>query len=226
MGNAKKTRGTRKKRFKKRAYSTKLLKPASSMPFASKKTATLTYADSYGIQFANSDVASEWLFRVNSPWDPDTSVGGHQPLGYDQYAALYKNYLVTGFGFDVTFLNPSQNGIGCGIRCENAGYAIPGKYYSAIAELRGQKISFIDLSKRIARFKGFIKPWDIQGITEKEYRDAVEQTGALVTANPNTELYLSMFAFGTNLTAGSVTVAVRVYYSIEFYNPVTLAQSS
>ena len=36
------------------------------------------------------------FFRANSIYDPDAAVGGHQPLGADQWAPFYNSYVVLG----------------------------------------------------------------------------------------------------------------------------------
>lgn len=41
-------------------------------------------------------------FRANSLFDPDYSVGGHQPYGFDQLATFYQHYVVIGSKITVT----------------------------------------------------------------------------------------------------------------------------
>ena len=38
----------------------------------------------------------EYIWRINNIFDPNQTGTGHQPLSHDQWAALYKNYLVYG----------------------------------------------------------------------------------------------------------------------------------
>lgn len=55
----------------------------------------MKYVDNY--QFGNGVLTTftqEW--RGNGPFDPDFSVGGHQPLGWDQLSTLYNNVLCYG----------------------------------------------------------------------------------------------------------------------------------
>lgn len=44
-------------------------------------------------------------FRGNSMYDPDFSGLGNQPIGFDQWAYLYKNYRVNGCAIRATFMN-------------------------------------------------------------------------------------------------------------------------
>jgi hypothetical protein len=52
-------------------------------------------------------VGTQSLFRLNSIFDPNSAVGGHQPYGYDQLAALYNRYRVLRTKWKVTFGNQS-----------------------------------------------------------------------------------------------------------------------
>lgn len=50
------------------------------------------------------------VFRLNSMYDPDTSVtNGHQPLGYDQWNTFYNKYRVFKADVVLTFTNSSSN---------------------------------------------------------------------------------------------------------------------
>lgn len=47
-------------------------------------------------------------FRANGLFDPDFSVGGHQPRGYDQWMALYWNWVVLSAKITVKFSRPFE----------------------------------------------------------------------------------------------------------------------
>jgi len=57
----------------------------------------------YSTNFDVSGIVSYWThgFRANGMYDPDAGVGGHQPLGFDQYMALYSRYEVVTSKIDV-----------------------------------------------------------------------------------------------------------------------------
>ncbi len=51
---------------------------------------------------------SQAVYRLNSIFDPDASVGGHQPYGYDQMAALYNRYRVLKARWHIEFGTSTQ----------------------------------------------------------------------------------------------------------------------
>lgn len=58
-----------------------------------------------------SQVVHSTTMRANSLYDPDHTLGGEQPLGYDQYAALYKKYYVKGLKVTVDFYAYAASGV-------------------------------------------------------------------------------------------------------------------
>jgi len=67
--------------------------------------ATLKYCD-YGIQIdPGVGTAAVRVFNANGLYDPDFASGGHQPAGFDQYMALYHEYVVLGSTIKVWGVN-------------------------------------------------------------------------------------------------------------------------
>lgn len=62
-------------------------------PFPAIHQATLRYSITINLDPTAGQVASH-VFRSNSIFDPDYTATGHQPYGFDQYAALYNHYRV------------------------------------------------------------------------------------------------------------------------------------
>lgn len=68
----------------------------------------LTYYQSIYLD-GGSDTTTSWPFSFNSLYDPDQTIGGHQPLYYDNYAALYGKYKVSFSKMTVTVVNHNVN---------------------------------------------------------------------------------------------------------------------
>jgi len=66
------------------------------------KVVTLRYAES--VTLLDSGVANQCtshIFRLTSGYDPDYTAVGHQPLGYDQWAAFYEECCVESVTYDI-----------------------------------------------------------------------------------------------------------------------------
>lgn len=48
---------------------------------------------------------------LNSMFDPDPAVGGHQPFGSDQMRTMYDRYTVVGVSYKATFYSSSASGV-------------------------------------------------------------------------------------------------------------------
>jgi hypothetical protein len=69
---------------------------------------TLKYTELLTLSMATT-VGNQQTMRLNSIFDPNSAVGGHQPYGYDQLAALYNRYRVLRTRWRITFGNQAGN---------------------------------------------------------------------------------------------------------------------
>lgn len=65
----------------------------------------LPYATTFLLIPGGTTAATGHMFRLNSVYDPDYTATGHQPRGYDQWAALYAYYRVHVATYSVTASN-------------------------------------------------------------------------------------------------------------------------
>lgn len=80
-------------------------------PFAANSTkACLIYNTPLTINpAAGATSGAIHVFRANSLYDPDFSSGGHQPMYFDNYSAVYSKYRVNYAKITVTVVNTSVN---------------------------------------------------------------------------------------------------------------------
>lgn len=71
----------------------------------------LTYVDAITLN-ATPSLAAKYFYRCNSLFDPDFTATGHQPMGFDQYAALYNHYHVHSAYIECIFSGPDNNASG------------------------------------------------------------------------------------------------------------------
>lgn len=107
MAKRKRSKSTSSKKYKKsKPFTTAIVKAGRSrivgIP-AGQKVQMKYYEE---INMKNLVVAySEATYRAFSIYDPAVAVGGHQPLGHDQWAVFYKKYRVMGSKIEVRFSN-------------------------------------------------------------------------------------------------------------------------
>ncbi len=62
--------------------------------FPKRITATLCYSTSIVLTKSSQGNSAFLTYRLNGIYDPFPAIGGHQPRGYDQLAAIYNKYVV------------------------------------------------------------------------------------------------------------------------------------
>jgi len=99
-------KGKVKKNFRKtykKAYKKNYKKNYKSIPqgFPMSTVAKLRYCETGSIDPEAG--VEKVVYSANGMFDPTTAVGGHQPLGFDQYAVIYDHYVVLGSKIHVVF---------------------------------------------------------------------------------------------------------------------------
>lgn len=92
-------RGRRRRGQRRRRWGNVLSVSANPPPVGWKRVVRHRYNDQGVIQLVNGalpNAYTTWSFKVNDLYDPDATVGGHQPFGRDQMAALFGRYCVIG----------------------------------------------------------------------------------------------------------------------------------
>lgn len=57
---------------------------------------------------ATSGAPNAYIFRANGLYDPDATIGGHQPIGFDQFMAMYDHFTVIASKIRVELQNTSS----------------------------------------------------------------------------------------------------------------------
>lgn len=65
--------------------------------------ARMRYCDSVALNGCALADATALIYSANGAWDPQTAVGGHQPMGFDQLMAFYQHYTVMSSVLTVDF---------------------------------------------------------------------------------------------------------------------------
>lgn len=190
------------------------------------KYITLRYTETFNFTLATA-TGTQSLFRLNSIFDPNSAVGGHQPYGYDQLAALYNRYRVLSCHWKVVFGTQTST------------------YRIVILPINGALASAITTSLTFetacempraklyvqggggsptVTARGGIKLNDLNGVTIPEYL-ADDRFEAQIGANPAEVMNLVIGNY--NATAGTITIdyTVEISYCVDLHDPIALAGS-
>lgn len=74
-------------------------------PIPQRKVVTLRYAESNVSLDPAAGIPADYFFRANDLYDPNYTGAGHQPLGFDQWMALYTKFSVLNSKITVKFSN-------------------------------------------------------------------------------------------------------------------------
>lgn len=83
--------------------------PRNMFGFPGSLTSIIRYSDTVSVSSGSGVSANGNVWRMNSVFDPDYTNLGHQPLYYDQFTAVYDNYVVLASKITATY---SPNGDG------------------------------------------------------------------------------------------------------------------
>lgn len=205
-----------KRRLRRKAVPTTLVNRALT-PIPARFITKMKYSE-----FVNTDSFGQYIYNLNSIFDPNRTGVGHQPYGFDTLATLYNRYRV----------------ISCGYRLQVAGdaptayilSAIPGNEVIApttISEVReNPRAKYIQQNVGAAavtlRSKCYIP--SLVGRTKAQYM-ADDRYQALVTASPSELALLNLMTANTADVGVTTKVQVLLEYTVEFFDIKHLAQS-
>jgi len=168
------------------------------------------------------------VFNLNSLFDPDQSGGGHQPLEFSQWAAMYNRYLVRRCRYRVTFCQNSTTSITVvGVAPQNnSNTALSLTQQRAALESPYGKAHMFSLSPNQPGFviTGNIDLARLTGVTPTKYAsDDVYQ--AVVGASPSEIMGLHIFAFDLAATNVNISFIVELEFDAALWDRANVASS-
>lgn len=209
----------RKKRKPRRKRNNGFLSVPNGMPKTGR--AKLRYVEFRSIIAATGSLITV-EYRANGLFDPRADTGGHQPMGFDEWAALFNHYVVVGSKCTFVFSPTTDTNMTCGVYLSSA----PSSYTSWIEfneAKRGSQRMITDAEKTTTvsvnySAKKFFNITDI--------KDNFSRLGAAVSADPTEQAHFIGWIQATDLNS-SVTAecSVAVDYIVDFSEPKNLTQS-
>ena len=199
---------------------------ASGMPLT--RFAKLRYTEMVPINGSELGGLQEFQFRANNVHDPNVAIGGHQPMGYDQWTQLYNHYTVVGSKITIHAMSqrsntdqPSVVGVYLGDDT-----AIP------YADLEGFIESNKGTYKMLSQYPDHAKNLTCSFSAKRffnldDVKDNYSRIGAPVDEGPPEEAIYTIYhapAFPGNPSL-SANLVVTIEYAVIFSEPKDLLQS-
>lgn len=206
--------------------------PRNARPFADKYKFNMRYVQAGALDPSATNFAIQ-TWCLNALYDPDTTGTGHQPMGFDQLAALYGRYLVTGAKITTTFESRSVNAnqtamVGMTVH-ENATF-----YPSTLGDVS----KLVEQGKTIYKYLGTSTSGrSVTTLTRKvsmrkefQVKDLIgniEEYGALTSAAPSNGLFCTCWAVSPDGTDDPIAVnwLTKIEFTGCFIEPLLLGQS-
>lgn len=190
----------------------------------------LSYFDSFNFSLT-AGVGGAEVIRGNSCYDPDRTLTGHQPYGYDQWAAFYQRYRVLGSAIrcvptagSTDFTGSSNVSCRLTVVPQIAGGATSGNEILEQPYSRSRNVTYYNNAQGIIKhYMSTAKMW---GARKSAVHDEYDYS-ATTNANPaNSWDWLIYVTPGSNGTGTSYwAVDVKVTYYVEFSERLQLNSS-
>lgn len=185
-------------------------------------TVKLRYADQVTLSTTSLGYAS-YFMRLNSVYDPDFSSTGHQPTGYDEWAAFYNYYRVLSVSGRLSIMDGSSAASSSTVFSIKPTQSTTGS--TSVAEIledqRAQGCGYNPTGP--AEHLSF--SYDIRalfGVSKEFYAQA--NYAALTSANPYDQVFLEIQARSAG-TGSTYFVLMQLEYIVEFFERLEVAPS-
>lgn len=209
-----------------RAY-TQMFRPS---PFTDVYRTSHTYVSNY-IIFANAVaglVGTEHTFSLNSVFDPDVTIAGHQPYGRDQCAAIWGRYKVYAVKWEIQCV-ANQTGLAWIAQVDSSvgALGLSGAGIEAAMERYNVNYRIINTGGNAAmQWTKFMRIADIEGCTDAMFNANIAQYAAGAGGPPtNQPLLRTACANIVGGITGELDVTIKLTYYTEWSVRQTQAQS-
>lgn len=193
--------------------------------FPDKLKTKLLYCDVITMSSALGAVA-DWVYRMNSLYDPDYTSTGHQPQWYDQLSAVYDHYRVLGSKITARIVptktvDTEANDSGpfiVGVTGSQSAVLSASSYPTLLEDGSSNNDIIVDKqgSKNCATVSTTYTPF--RDLGTDPYDDTVS---AGTTGSPSKQFYAHIWCKDMDTTASTrVVVQVQIEYTCEFFGRI------
>lgn len=226
----------KKRPYRKRVYRKRTYKKRSSVtnyiprgPVPNRTIVKLKYCQQFSMDPGASGIPAYHYYNLGSLYDTDVTGSGHQPLGHDQYALLYKHYTVLGAKATVIFSSQSDVATGAlivGTRMDKDTTTTTDGNLTSLTEQKGSYYKYLGSNKTNAITKVSMK-YSMKKFFGNQYLVNRQGIGADFGASPSAGAYLQIFAapIDASINAAVIKCYINISFIVMLTEPIDLAQS-
>ena len=189
--------------------------------FAQSTRTKLKYVDHITLDASPTNVVGHH-FVLNSLQDPNFTGIGHQPMGFDQYAAIYSHYRVYAVKWKITVNKEATTGTTSSIvgTLSQRANSIPTAMNEIVEKAyKNDKHRMVSGTGPPAVMRGFTRIAPLAGMRFSEYHSS-SRTEAPVTTSPQETMYMTVWASSPDASGlndpAQISVLVELTYYCEF----------
>lgn len=189
------------------------------MTFPREMKVTMRYVENL-LRTPASGLGVDYVFNLNSIFDPDQTGTGHQPLGRDQWSNFYGRYRV-----DATKVHVKVAGQSSGyltLLANNTSAAITSSTDAAESPI-SNTIAYSSGGSAVSLTRMYNLA-DVTGVTRSVY-DADDRYQASFGASPTEVLCLHTVWVDANLGTGAGEYHIELDYFVTMFDPIQQSQS-
>lgn len=217
-GKGKKKGARRRYRYKKGGYVNKV--PRGVGFIAPRLITRLKYTEVVTMTTAATSY-TDYLFRLNSVYDPNKTATGHQPYGFDQLSSLYARYRVFKCRWMIQ-TPPTSDATHIAVCPVNGAHTFT--TLSEIAEVPHSFTKSVSTASNTLYIKGKCYLPRLGGDKRSEYRND-DRFQSQVADNPAEVMDLHLFQYVPGASPVTCRFVIQLMYYVEFFDPATQAQS-
>lgn len=192
----------------------------------------LTYTEIFNVTSgASGATGSSSQFALNDLYDPYANGTGHQPYGFDQLQTWYDKYMVLGCEITIdanTIGGASEQLIFFSFADSAASGTLTGLASAQTLEkpMTGALILSPEGNARTSRVTLKVNPWDVEGISKRQYMDNLSQYAAYFTASPSLVPTIHIYNGSPSGASSQVaTIVLTIKYTAQFFQAKVITSS-
>lgn len=174
---------------------------------------------------STSGILTEQLYSANNIYDPDVSGAGHQPMGHDQWAALFNHYVVLGSKITLkccdsdSTVAPTHVGL---YLSDGKTLSYTSGYQYAEARKGQNRLTAPGANKTLyMRAKFSAKKF----YNVKDMKDNTDRLGAAVGASPGEQAFFHFWVQTIDASTNTIRYIAEIEYIVLFSEPKDLSTS-